>query len=137
MPLIPRFTDSDNSFLDRARAVGMVLNILGVACLFVYFGIKDALAYSSGRSVTQPWVDLLVVGAGIWMLAFIGRVLRGSGPQRRPLLSQGELLVLSAGVLVGAVWLYSFSWFLGIVCALLGLTGLAQWWGRRRAVSAQ
>jgi hypothetical protein len=111
---------------------GIVAFALG--SLFVFWGGRGAVAYTRGvrAAWSEPWVDLIGLGAGAWMLLMSIRLFRGPGAHRQSLLSPNEMLVLSLGALIGSIWAFTYAPNQAISFALISLAGLGRWWALRR-----
>jgi hypothetical protein len=112
--------------------LGIVAFALG--SLFVFWGGRGAVAYTRGvrAAWSEPWVDLIGLGAAAWMLLMSIRLFRGPGAHRQSLLSPNEMLVLSLGALIGSIWAFTYAPNQAISFALISLAGLGRWWALRR-----
>ena len=113
--------------------------LLGIVALatgsfFLYFGVRGAIGRAGGtrEAWTEPWVFMLGVLAGTWMLSMSVRILRGPSRYRTNLLSRAELLVLSLGAIAGAIWAFGYARDQAIYFLIIGLGGLGRWWMVRR-----
>jgi len=135
MKTLRRLADFGLTILDHLGDLYLGLITLAMGVLFLYWGGRGLLAYSAGvrAAWTEPWVCLLGLVGGGWMLLMTVRVLRGSGDHRRSLLSQPELLVLSLGALAGSVWTFTFASRQAVAFVAISLAGLGRWWMLHRA----
>jgi hypothetical protein len=126
------------ALLDRLPDVLIGLIAVGVGAVLLYFGSRGLLdtAGPYRAACTKPWVCLLSLVGGTWMLLMSIRLLRGPGPHRHVLLSQPELFVLSTAITVGSMWIVTFAPRQGIAFVATGLAGLGRWWILRRVRNA-
>ncbi len=134
MKALQRLVDVGLTILDHLGDLYLGLITLAMGVLFLYWGGRGLFAYSTGvrAAWTEPWVCLLGLVGGVWMLLMTVRILRGSGDHRRSLLSRPELLVLSLGALAGSVWTFTFARQQAIAFVAISLSGLGRWWMRHR-----
>jgi len=128
---LTRLAQLASTLRDRFGHFYLGLIALGVGVLFAYSGARGLRAYIAGvrAAWTEPWVGLLGVAAGAWMLLMSVRLFRGPGEHRPTLLSQSELLVLSLGVIAGSLWSFTFAPpKQAVMFVATGLAGLGRWW---------
>jgi hypothetical protein len=134
---VPRYGRRVADFLlglfNRLEDLLVALIALAMGALFLYWGGHGLIGLSAGirEASTEPWVCLLGLVGGSWMLLMAVRLFRGPGPHRRTLLSHAELLVLSLVVVTGSLWTISVASRQGIAFLGIGLAGLAAWWAVR------
>jgi hypothetical protein len=135
MRALQRLADVGLAILDHLGDLYLGFITLAMGVLFLYWGGRGLFAYGTGvrAAWTEPWVCLLGLVGGGWMLLMTVRLLRGSGDHRRSLLSQPELLVLSLGALAGSVWTFTFAPQQAIAFVSISLAGLGRWWMLHRA----
>jgi len=135
MRALRRLANFGLAILDHLGDLYLGFITLAMGVLFLYWGGRGLFAYSTGvrAAWTEPWVCLLGLVGGGWMLLMTVRLLRGSGDHRRSLLSQPELLVLSLGALAGSVWTFTFAPQQAIAFVAISLAGLGRWWMLHRA----
>jgi hypothetical protein len=134
--LFERLGAFTTAFSQRFAELFVGLIALGVGTLFFYSGARGLLGYATGVRApwTEPWVCLLGLVAGTWMLLMSIRLFRGPGPHRNMLLSETELAVLSLGVTAGSLWTMTFAPpKQALAFLVVGLAGLGRWWVLRRS----
>jgi hypothetical protein len=117
------------------RVYGTVFIALGA--LFVYWGGRGLLAYTSGvrAAWTEPGVCVLGLIAGPLIAWFGWRMLRDAPSRSKPLFPQSALLVLTLMAVGGASVVFALMGTDGIPFAFMafavGTAGLVRWWSRR------
>ena len=134
MSLIRRVGTLGSALLERFGDFYLGVVAFALGGLFVFWGGRGALAYTQGvrAAWSEPWVDLVGLVAGGWMLLMSIRLFRGPGAHRQSLLSPNEPLVLSVGALIGSIWAFTYVPSQGISFAFISLAGLGRWWSLRR-----
>ncbi len=135
MSFIRRVGTFGSALVDRFGDFYLGVVAFALGGLFVFWGGRGAVAYTRGvrAAWSEPWVDLIGLVAGGWMLLMSIRLFRGPGAHRQWLLSPNELLVLSLGALVGSIWAFTYAPKQAITFALISLAGLGRWWVHRRS----
>ena len=134
MSLIRRVGTFGSALSERFGDFYLGIVAFALGSLFVFWGGRGAVAYTRGvrAAWSEPWVDLIGLVTGAWMLLMSIRLFRGPGAHRQSLLSPNELLVLSLGALVGSIWAFTYTPNQAISFALISLAGLGRWWALRR-----
>ncbi len=119
-----------SALLERAPFLFVGTIALASGAGFLYWGAHGFLGYRAGvrEAWTEPWVCLLGIVGGGWMLVMSIRLFRGAGKYRQRLLSPNQLFILSVGCIIGAIWAWGFAGSQVLGFLFIGISGLVRWW---------
>jgi hypothetical protein len=134
---------SDQIFEEDNPDLGPAVVIAGAlaACagiFFLYFGIRGLAGdrADAGATIADPKLASATVVAGIWMLSIPARLVR-RGANKRPLLFDMELLVLSVLAILLGLWAAFVGALKALLMSFVGILGLRFWRSRLTARKEQ